>query len=264
MLKSINELNGYEVLSPDGLVGYAHDFYFDDVTWIIRYLVVDTGKWLPGRKVLVSPIVLGRPDWGSYSLPVNLTKEQIENSPDIDTDKPISRQDETKLLAHYQWPDYWQEVTPVDAGFAGMRPDTYLSAMRAAAESNQKIEEDVVEKTLAGEQTGDPHLRSTNEVLGYHIQASDGEIGHVEDFIYDDDIWTLRYMVIDTRNWLPGKKVLASPQWIEKIIWPNSEVHVNLTREEIKNSPEYDPSTPINRAYETRLYDYYGRPTYWP
>jgi hypothetical protein len=115
----------------------------------------------------------------------------------------------------------------------------------------------------AGKESADSHLRSTNEVKGYHIEAADAEIGHVEDFIIDDETWAIRYLEVDTRNWWPGKKVLVSPQWIEQVSWPVSKVFVHLSRETIKNGPEYFESMPITREYENRLYSYYGRPAYW-
>jgi sporulation protein YlmC with PRC-barrel domain len=266
MLRSLNEIRGYSVLDLDGeVVGQTHDFYFDDVSWVVRYLVVDTGVWLPGRKVLVSSVAISRPDWGGgVSLPVQLTREQVKNSPDIDTDKPISRQQETELHEFYDWPPYWSDVTPFDARAAGMPADTYMETMRAAGkEKPPPAPDDVMEKVSTAEQTGDPHLRSVAEVLDYDIQTTDGEIGHVEDFVVDSELWIIRYMVIDTRDWLPGRKVLVAPQWVRDISWPESQVEVDLTRAEIKDSPEYDPSIPVNRGYEERLYDYYGRPKYW-
>ena len=113
------------------------------------------------------------------------------------------------------------------------------------------------------EQAEDRHLRSTQEVTGYYIGATDGEIGHVEDFIIDDESWSIRYIVVDTRNWWPGKKVLASPEWIEKVSWADSTVYVELTRAAIKSAPEYDASSPIDRDYEDRLHTHYGRQGYW-
>ncbi len=238
MLRSIKELHGYNILATDGEIGHTHTFYFDDLAWIVRYLVVDTGTWLPGRRVLIAPLALGQPDWITHVMPVNLTRDQVENSPPIDLDLPVSRQMEERLHEYYGWPPYWHSGTAA------------LAAAKAAREGQKPP-------------PGDPHLRSTREVIGYHIQATDGEIGHVEDFVGDVQDWTLRYMVVDTRNWLPGRKVLVAPTWIERVNWAQEKVHVDLGRETIKNSPEYDPSAPINREYEAQLYDYYGRPVYW-
>ena len=118
-------------------------------------------------------------------------------------------------------------------------------------------------ESTKGEKAWDPHLRSTHDVSGYHIQAADGEIGHVEDFIIDDETWAIRYLVIDTRNWWPGKKVLVSPQWIERVSWDESKVFVNLSRETIKQSPEYTEESLLTRDYETGLHRHYNRQGYW-
>jgi hypothetical protein len=240
MLRSIESLVGYTLRARDGEIGQVHDFYFDDQTWIVRYLVADTGNWLVGRRVLISPFALRQPDWAGQAFPVNLTKEQVKASPPIDTDKPVSRQMEEELHLHYGWPPYWGAAEG-------------LVAAQMMAQATEQ----------AAGREGDPHLRSVREVSGYRIQARDGEIGHVEDFIAKDETWTIRYMVVDTRNWLPGKKVLVAPTWIDEVDWARESVHVGLLRETIQNSPEYDPSLPVNREYEVRLYDYYGRPKYW-
>jgi hypothetical protein len=120
------------------------------------------------------------------------------------------------------------------------------------------------EKALGGAPESGSHvLRSAKEVTGYHIEALDGEVGHVEEFIMDDELWTLRYMVVDTQNWLPGRKVLVSPTWVKSLDWAEQKVTVELTCDAVKDSPKYDPRLPINRDYEERLYDFYGRPVYW-
>jgi uncharacterized protein YrrD len=263
MLKPINELNNYKVLAVDGVAGHVHDIYFDDAAWIMRYLVVDTGTWLPGRKVLISPLALERPNWETNTVPVNFTQVQIENSPEIDTRKPVSHEEELKLLQYFQWPDYWQDVTPVDAAIAGIEPDEYLAAIRVAATTLERVEDAVSEKISIPDHKGDPNLRSTNEVTGYHLEVEGGRVGQVEDFIYDDNVWTLRYLLVDTGNWWPDKKILVAPQWIEKISRVSSVVQLNLSQSLIENSPEYDPSLPISRSYERKLFDHYGRSGYW-
>jgi hypothetical protein len=175
--------------------------------------------------------------------------EQVEHSPHISTDEPVSRQIETDLHTYYGWTPYWRRGLPPFGLGAAAAAETLA---RAAKEKDEK-----------DEQKGDPHLRSTREVIGYHIQARDGEIGHVEDFVIDDEAWFIRYLVIDTRNWLPGRKVTLAPTWAEQVSWFERKVHVDLNRETVKNSPEFVPSMPVNREYEVRLYDYYGRPYYW-
>ncbi len=252
MLRSIKELRGYKILANDGEIGKVHEFYFDDETWTIRYLVVETGSWFFERRVLLSPIVLGQPHWEAQLFPVNLTMMQVKNSPLIDADKPVSRQIEVELHNHYGWPYYW-----IGGGFAG----DAMPALPPQIVSAHLTEEE--KKSRAKPETPDPHLRSTREVIGYHIQAPRGELGHVEDFIVDDEAWIIRYMVVDTTNWLPGKKVLVPPLGIEKINWSEAKVRVKLTRAKIKKSPEFDLSAPVSREYEEKLYDFYGWPKYW-
>ena len=251
MLRSVNDLKGLKLRATDGEIGNVDQFYFDDETWTIRYLVVNTGSWLVGRMVLISPISLGKVDWSAEQLEVTLTKKQVENSPNIDTHKPVSRQHEAEFLGYYGYPFYWGGT---DLWGPVLHPaDLSERTTATAAEAPLKAKEDSIDR----------HLRSTNEVSGYHIQAVDGEIGHVEDFLVDEETWSIRYMVVDTRNWWPGKKVLVSPQWIESISWEESKVHVDLSRETIKDGPEYDESAPVTRQYESELHDIHSRPGYW-
>jgi hypothetical protein len=260
VLQSVNELKGQAIQARDGELGVVDQFLFDDERWAIRYLVVETGKLL-GRKVLISPISIDRKQ-KSDGLTLALTKEQIRNSPDIDTDKPVSRQHETQYFDYYGYPYYWGGRSmwggtaypvgdPSPTGSLGFPDRIQGQAGTAATARPQPAEKE------------DPHLRSTKEVIGYYIEATDGNIGHVEDFLIDDDVWAIRYIVVDTVNWWPGKKVLVAPQWIKDVSWTESRVYVNLTRERIKNAPEYDPTALLDRAYEDKLYEHYGSPKYW-
>jgi len=255
MLRNVKGLEGCVVRATDGDIGHVDQFYFDDERWTIRYLVVNTGNWLTGRKVLVSPYALGEADWNQKLLHVNLTRRQVEDSPDIDTDRPVSRQYEIEYSGYYGWPYWW-----VGPGLWG--PMAYPGFVPPAAEVVEGADAKHPAWTTH-EDEGDPRLRSTGEVIKYAIHAPDGEIGRVADFIVDDRSWEIRYMVVDTGNWWPGKKVLVPPQWIENVSWPEATVHVDLRRDVIKNAPEWDPHTPISRDYEERLYGYYGRPAYW-
>jgi sporulation protein YlmC with PRC-barrel domain len=98
-------------------------------------------------------------------------------------------------------------------------------------------------------------LHSMNDLKGLDILATDGEIGHIEDLILDDDSWAIRYLVIDTHNWLPGKKVLVSPRCITATDWTRGKVHINLSREGVKRSPEYDSSKLVDQ--------YFDQPYFW-
>jgi len=249
MLCDLAKLRGCSISASDGDLGTVHDFYFDDHFWHVRYLVVDTGTWLPGRRVLISPSSIGSVLPESNRLGVCLTREQVKNSPDIDTNKPVSRQQETELTQYYGWPVYWDPPGAVG-----------LLTGNVAAEA---VAETLRDASRAADAEQDPNLRSVKEVTGYSIEAEDGPIGHVEDFVADDQNWIIRYLVVDTRNWLPGRKVLAWPQLISSVSWGDRKVRVGLDRETIKTSPAYDPSRPVARDYEMLLYQHYGQQGYW-
>lgn len=243
MKRNIKSLIGFNIGATDGGIGRVNEFYFDDETWTIRYLIVETGSWLFGRKVLISPIALSTPDWKNKIFPINLTKEQIKNSPDIDTERPVSRQQELEIYAHYAWGSHWGGS--FYAG--GMPPPVSMYDVILNGNKNNTNKEVI----------GDPHLRSSEKVTGYTIKADNGEIGNVEDFLIDDGSWKIDFIVVDTGNLLPGKKVLISPNWIKDINWENSEVAVNATTDSIMNSPEYDPGQPLTDEYAASLQKYY-------
>jgi len=251
MLRSVDKLFGFEVRASDGDAGTLDDLFFDDRRWTVRYLVVDTGPWLAGRRVLLSPIAADRPDFVLLTLPIRLTKELIQSSPDMNLDRPVSAQKFEELHEHYGWPAYWAGSPVLGTPTLGAYPLIY--AQTAVEQEGEEPESP----------PGDPHLRSAKEVMGYHIQARDGEVGHIEDFFVDEDDWCIRYMLVDTRNWLPGRKVLVSPEWVEKVVWEEAKVHVDLTREQVKGSPEYDVASEPSRSYEAELHRYYGVPGYW-
>jgi uncharacterized protein YrrD len=250
MLHKAKTLGKYKLHSLDGEMGRVNDFYFDDERWTVRYLVADTGNWLRGRLVLISPYALVAAIKDEGHIAVHLTKNQIEESPSIFTDKPVSRQFEEVYHEHYGWSSYW------GGPFAwGAYPYPYP----APAAAIRKVERSAGDR----ENEWDPHLRSVRKVTGYHVQASDGEIGHVDDFVIDDFTWAIRYLIVDTRNWWPGKKVLVSPLWIERVSWSEARVFVNLTREAVRQAPEYTGDSVLNREYETSLHGHYGREGYW-
>lgn len=252
MQRSIKEIQDYVLEADDGEIGRCKDFIFDDGSWTVRYMVADTGKWLPKKKVLISPISLGKADWESKTYRVELTKSQIEACPGLDENAPVSREYEKQLFDHFGWSPYW-----IGTRLWGMAA---IPTRMAVPEPGKKSESQTATMEV---ESPFRNLRSAGEVMGYHIQATDGEIGHVEDFIMDDTNWTLRYVVVDTRNILPGKKVLLAPQWVNSIEWRGRKMNVDLSKDLIKNGPSFDYQAPINREYEIQLYDYYGRPKYW-
>ncbi|MFP4105613.1 MAG: PRC-barrel domain-containing protein [Phycisphaerae bacterium] len=242
MLRKVKKILGYGVLAKDGdEVGEVQDFLFDDESWTVRYMVVDTGEWLPGRQVLLSPESFGSLDADNKKMHVELTRKSIEESPGVEQDQPVSRQKEAELSEYFGWSPYW--------GSLSAAPVVYLP-QAANQEKRSEAEKEA--------QKGDPNLRSAKEVEGYRIDANDGEIGHVEDFVLEDTDWGIRYLIVDTRNWWPGKKVLVAPVWAEDIHWSDARVKVNLVRDTIKQAPEFDPDEDITKEYETALQEHYG------
>jgi uncharacterized protein YrrD len=264
MLRSVKNLEGYAIHATDGIIGHVEDFYFDDTAWVIRYLVVDTGEWLSGRRVLISPMSIGKPNWPERSLNVALTKKQVMNSPDIDTKKPVSRQQEINQLAHYGYPFYWGGPGAwgwgayPDLMMAGAGPDATNAEYQSA--QAREVRAMVEEQKNRHE---DPHQRSCREVLNYHIDAIDGDIGHVQGFLFDDQSWSIRYLVVDTNNWWLDHEVLVAPQWIGDVSWLDATVSVNLTRQAVKEAPPYDSTTQLDREQESDIYLHYGRTGYW-
>jgi uncharacterized protein YrrD len=243
MLRSCKEFTGYAIQAKDGELGKVKDLLFDDQKWVVRYLVADTGRWLPGRKVLISPISVLDIDWNSRRVVLSLTQEDLERSPPLEEDAPVSLQHERSYLDFLGYAYYW--------GAAGLwGDDPYPAALSGPTERENRPD-------------SDHHLRSMNEVRGYAICGSDGDLGSVHDFVIDDESWVLRYLAADLGRWLPGRKVLIAPVWARRVNWASREVAFDLSRHQIDQSPPYDPDAPVNREYEMRLYDYYGRPQYW-
>ena len=228
MLRSIKQLYGDKLGASDGEIGHVKDFYFDDQNWAIRYLILDTGAWLPGRQVLISPYSLGRLDQAEKILRVNLTRKQIENSPSIDSHKPVSRQYEEEYYQYYGWPYYWQG----DALW-GMSGFPLLELPPKPVPSEPAIASDTPPERA------DAHLRSTLAVNGYHLSTNDGTIGHVCDFMMDAQSWAIGQLVIKTGHRFSGKEVLIPTKNVNRISYEESTVFVNLTREAAEQSPAH-------------------------
>jgi sporulation protein YlmC with PRC-barrel domain len=248
MLRSLKLLEKYKVNATDGDIGHVENFLVDDVSWAVRYLVVDTGGLLDGRQVLISPISFRDVDFSGSRFRLNVRVEKVKRSPSVDLDLPVSRQHEREYFAYYGYADYW--------GFGGLwGPGGYPSALISAVKP--------APPARPGEQAADAHLRSARDVAGYQIEGTDGPIGHVQDFVVDDETWKIRYLIVRTTSWWPGKSVLVAPEWATRISWEERRVDLDMTRDTIKRSPEWSVMYPIAREYEEQLHAHYGRIPGW-
>jgi hypothetical protein len=247
MLRPLSALKRFAIHAVDGEIGSVVDSYLDDRQWVVRYLVVDTRRWLPGRKVLISPFSIRGIDWRNEAVNVTITRDQVKASPSVDTDRPVSRQHEVDFLDYYGYPHYWG---------GGMLWG--ISASPAIPAPTDEAREEREQQQQSGGH-GDPHLRSAKYVTGYHIEARDGMIGHVEDFLFDEQTWAVRFLVVDTRNWLPGRRVLLATEWIDEVNWDKATVRLPLTRDAIRESPEWHDDEQLSESEEQSLYQHYGR-----
>jgi hypothetical protein len=264
VLRSMKDLMGYAIRATDGTIGHVTDFLFDDESWVTRYFVVDTGTWLSHRRVLISPIAIGHPNWSERALAVSLTKAQVRNSPDIDTELPVSRQYELRHLHHYGYPRYWGGT-----GLWGAVDDPGMMLMSGhdgflpTPHGEQGDHKTNAATEAARHEEDGPHLRSYNAVTAYRVEATDGGIGHVQGMLVDEDSWAIRFIVVDTSNWWLGHQVLIAPQWIENVSWPDETVSVKLTRQAVKDAPSYDSEASLDGGQEVDLREHGRRSDYW-
>jgi len=253
MLRSLVDLEHYTLLGTDSPIplGKVHDIYFDDETWVVRYLVVETGSWLDSRKVLISPRAVREADWPSKLLRVGLTQAQVRNSPDIDVDQPVSRQQERAYSSYYGYPYYWER-----AGLWGGGP--YPELVRPGSDDGKSVWNVPPAPVQA-----DTHLRSGRAVGGYHIHAIDGDIGHAQGLLVEEQTWAIRFLFVTTSNWWFGHHLLMAPEWIERVSWSESALYIDLTRAQVLDAPTYDPASSLEREAEIGTFQHYGRPGYW-
>jgi hypothetical protein len=237
MLRCLSGIIGYRIGAMDGEIGKVRDFLVDDLNWTVRYVLVDGGLITGGRRVIISPAVIGQPNWNQQVLPAGVTKAELARSRSVDIHTPPSGQQHAFAAALNGLTPYWP-------------PLAVSAAVKTAAAAVSDI-------------CGEPHLRSVARLIEYQIRALDGRIGRVDDFIADDEDWSIHYMTVATGNWLPGKRVLIEPRWIRSFSPDSKQVSLYVSREDVTSSPEYDPRAPVNRQYEARRYDYCGRPMQW-
>jgi len=251
MLWNASALRHFTIEATDGQIGTVADLLFDDHSWTTRWLVVETGSWFAHRRVLLPLSALGKPDEAARHFTVHLTRQQVKDSPDVDTDLPVSRHKEAHVYNYYDWNPYWT------SGFAAMSNAiaTPLVLPFARDDVEPRYQD---QRTDAVQDDGDPELRSVQAVIGYHIAATDGDIGHAEDFIADADGWHIRFLTIDTKNWLPGQRVVISPRLIRHLDWLSHAIYLTVTAAKIKSSPPYDPAMTEDGAFNDAFEDYFG------
>ncbi len=245
MLVTAKTLKGYKLHCTDGEIGTVTEFVFDDRNWAIRYLVIETGTWMVDRQVLISLQSLAGVDENSKFFTASLTKQQIADSPLLYKDVPVSREYEDIYHQYYRLPADWNTT------------NTWLPVTDMMGDSA------AYKEATQGDKGLEPDLHSTDNVNGRRVHATDGEIGHIADFIIDDEAWVIRYLVVNIHNWLPGKNVLISPTWVNNIFWDESPISVSVLRDKIKQSPVYSDTCELNRDYEKGLHKHYERKGYW-
>ena len=260
----MNDLEGYAIHATDGNIGHLKDFTFDDKAWVIRYFVVDAGVWMSSRMVLISPIGIGPPNWGEKTIPVSITKEQVKSSPAYDERKPVTKQAEMEYLGYYNYPFYWggpslwgHDIYPsrFTTGSGGFNASPFLLRPPQAPIENVEDEPHAPDASHA--------IRSGKGLIGNLIVGSDGDIGKVKDLLIDDQSWAIRYIVVETGAWLKSRQVLIAPKWIATVNWADTTISLDMTRQDVKDAPHFDPDVTIDRHFETGLHEHYGEPGYW-
>jgi hypothetical protein len=246
MLRSTKELERYAIAASDGVFGRVLDFYFDDASWVIRYLVIDTEEAKAAHRVLMSPHAIEQCDSSAQTFHVALTQEQVRRNADVDKVKPVSQQHEMGYFGYDGYGKHWGGGGLWGAGF-------YPDILQAGLES--------VERQQA---TDDPHLRSANAVARYYVHARDGDIGHVSGFLVDERTWAIRYLIVNTSNWWLGHEVIIAPEWVDDVDWAECIVTADLGRQAIQDSPAYHSGHPLDHELELSTHRHYGRDGYWP
>jgi hypothetical protein len=242
-LEGLSSFSDFNLMAGEFLIGKVHEFLFDDNVWAVRYIAADTNPWAPGKKILISPLAMDEPDSGMLSFPVSLEKAKVQKAPSVGIDETVSRLHQIQLYKFFGWLPYWVEA---DYHNESSRPLEVASGLSADAEMEADI-----------------HLFSTLEIVDYTIHAIDGETALVKDFIIDMEDWVIYYLVAEIGEPGDRRRVLISTDWVSRISRDEERVYADLSVAMIEGSPEYDQSVPVDRDYEFKLYDYYGRPMYW-
>ncbi len=265
MLQVASALKGYSIEAEDGPLGTVRDFLFDDRTWKVRWLVVEAGTWMTGRKVLIHAQAIGPADHGRRELSVSLTKAQVRDSPDVSQDRPVSQQMQNELYDYYGWDPVWgggmYGAGLHGPGMFGGNIGAIASPMSAAPYLGGSAVREA-ERHEHGSEEGDSHLRSVAEVTGYHVHAADGNIGHVEDALIATANWCIHYLAVNTSNWWIGQHVLISPHAVREVDWPKNHIRLDIARSQVKSSPSWNPNDAVTGEFEGRIQSHYNWPGY--
>jgi hypothetical protein len=247
MLRTLKYIYGFKIQTQNGDIGRLSDLFFDQRIWTVRYLVVDTSTWLKDRLVLISPNSISKADWEAETIHLDLTTRQVENSPSITDDLPVSRQAELSLMKYYGWPDYWQPMG--------------VSIPESAILFSKKFALKKWDAKSKANSENNPYLRSSREVIGYRIFTTRGSSGRVCDYVIEDENWIIRYFVIKKNIW--GRKMLMAPSWIEKVNWAKERLEISIAPHLIKRAPVFKYNRNVSREQEIQLFDYFTKPGYW-
>jgi sporulation protein YlmC with PRC-barrel domain len=246
MLTNVMEMLGYAVRATDEEVGEISDFYIDQSEWSVQYVVVDTADWMPTHGVLIPPSEVSSVDWEEEAIELRLSSRDVEEAPEVTSDLPVSLQAEMDLEQYSIWEPEEDETDD----------DTPLVEPLTATPGG-------IEGEIDSEPRGRPLLRSADELVGYDVSSSDGEVGPLRDCIIDLDGWLIRYFIVETGSEFRQKKVLVPPDWVTEVEWADLAIRLSVSGQDIKESPEYDTEVPLTREYETKLHRHYDRPGYW-
>jgi sporulation protein YlmC with PRC-barrel domain len=248
MRKKLKDYLGSIMSAVDGEIGKVSDFYFDDNTWSVLYFVVEAGDWLGGRKLLISPQALSKTDRDNVLIPVDLTREKIQTSPEVDTEKPISRQYEMDLYSHFHWSEYWSGGNwPGGMGTVGMITTPALPF------------EEAIHQYVAHEEAADYPIRSMNAFVGTPVSATDGHVGDLYDIVVDDRHWTITLLLVEGGQRLPEKKFALLPGLIADSGRASAGVSLIASIQQVQESPEFNSKMPDGENYEAELENYYQR-----
>ncbi|MBM3933445.1 MAG: PRC-barrel domain containing protein [SAR202 cluster bacterium] len=248
MYRSLKSLKNYKIIGADDEIGKLKDFLFEAETWKIRYLVAEPGSWLSNDEVQLATTAIDKPDWDTKTFHAALTRDLVRSAPNIDFEKPVSVEMERSLHTHYNWPLYY----------------SHGGGIPSAARDPMATTEDIVATEPTTFPTGATYqLHSAMKTIGFAAKAREGDIGSIDDIIIDDELWQIRYLVVETAAWVSGKNILVWPEWADRVGWQDEAVFLDMYQEHVRNSPEYDPDAPVNREYEERLYDFHGKRRYW-